>query len=94
MPTGVASTKNGVSATVGDCRGDSAGMSSKRVFTSIGGNSGVVANRSRSTSSTSISSAFAFALAISIFGEVMRSSRRSRLLSAVRGGNLSTRSWP
>jgi hypothetical protein len=47
------------SATVGDWRGDDAGRSSLRQFTRSGGNSGVVAYRSRSTSSGSISMALA-----------------------------------
>ena len=59
VPAGVGPKDRVASATAGDCRGDEVGKSSLRLFTSSGGNNGVVAYRSRSTSSGSISIALA-----------------------------------
>jgi hypothetical protein len=69
------------SATVGDWRGDDAGRSSLRELTSSGGNSGVVAYRSRSTSSGSISMALALPTSMAM-GVGASSSRCSLLVKA------------
>lgn len=93
VPIGVATREcvvSNASATVGDWRGDCAGMSCIRAFTIKGGNSGVLANRSASGCSGSMSTFST--LTMSTGEEVMTSPRRSLLLLADARGNFSLRS--